>query len=264
MRKLLFFDIDGTILSEGEHRYIPDSAKLAIRSLQKNGHLCFINTGRSWSEIHNELTEIGFDGFVCGCGTYVSYHDEVLFSKELPQELADSIFTDLHSHNLEWLLEGQRAIYYSTIPYTTKIGVFHKEYHQLFPDRAEDYPPETRGLQFDKFCIGVRPDSRLSDFMDKYNNQLTFIDRGSEFYEVVPTGCSKASGIQFLMDYFHTELQDTIAIGDSANDLPMLEFAGLSIAMKHSDDIVLKTVDYVTDTVENDGIYKAMKHFHLI
>jgi hypothetical protein len=46
--------------------------------------------------------------------------------------------------------------------------------------------------------------------------------------------------------------------------MPMLEFAGLSIAMKKSDAIVLTTADYITDTVENDGIYKAMKHFDLI
>ena len=66
------------------------------------------------------------------------------------------------------------------------------------------------------------------------------------------------------MDYFDIPLEDTIAIGDSNNDLPMLEFAGLSIGMQKSDADVLSTVDYVTDTVENDGIYKAMKHFHLI
>ena len=66
------------------------------------------------------------------------------------------------------------------------------------------------------------------------------------------------------MDYFDIPLEDTIAVGDSTNDLPMLEYAGLSIGMKKSDAPVLNTVDYVTDTVENDGIYKAMKHFELI
>ena len=100
--------------------------------------------------------------------------------------------------------------------------------------------------------------------MDKYQEQLTFIDRGSGFYEVVPAGHSKATGIQFLMDYFDIPLKDTIAVGDSTNDLPMLEYAGLSIGMKKSDAPVLNTVDYVTDTVENDGICKAMRHFGLI
>ena len=179
-------------------------------------------------------------------------------------ELADAIYADLHSYKLEWLLEGQHAIYYSTLPYRTHIGDFYKEYHTLFPDHCVDYPPETRGLHFDKFCICVTPESDLSGFMDKYKDRLTFIDRGNGFYEVVPVGHSKATGIQFLMDYFNIPLEDTIAIGDSNNDLPMLEFAGLSIGMQKSDADVLSTVDYVTDTVENDGIYKAMKHFHLI
>jgi hypothetical protein len=264
MRKLLFFDIDGTVLSEGEHRYVPESTKKAITLLQRKGHLCFINTGRSWSEIHDNIASLGFDGFVCGCGTYIRYHDEILLAHQLSQKLADTVYEALHSHRLEWLLEGQHAIYYSNLPYTTHIGDFHREYHALFPDRCVDYPPEMRGLLFDKFCICSKEDSDLSGFMDRFQNDFSFIDRGNHFYEVVPTGHSKASGIQFLMDYFGVPQEDTIAIGDSSNDMPMLEFAGLSIAMKKSDAIVLTTADYITDTVENDGIYKAMKHFDLI
>ena len=66
------------------------------------------------------------------------------------------------------------------------------------------------------------------------------------------------------MDYFNIELNDTYAIGDSSNDLPMLEFAGTGIAMGNSSDIVLKSADYVTDDILEDGIYNAMKHFNLI
>lgn len=131
MRKLLFFDIDGTILSEGKKRYIPDSAVEAIHKLQQNGHLCFINSGRSWSEINDNIIDLGFDGFVCGCGTFINYHGKPLLADELPMELADAIYADLHSYKLEWLLEGQHAIYYSTLPYRTHIGDFYKEYHTL-------------------------------------------------------------------------------------------------------------------------------------
>lgn len=66
------------------------------------------------------------------------------------------------------------------------------------------------------------------------------------------------------MEYFNVEKKDTIAIGDSNNDLPMLEFAGTSIAMKHSPKTVLDKSDYITDDVFDDGIYNAMKHFKLI
>lgn len=264
MKKLLFFDIDGTVLTEGERRYVPESAEKAIRLLQENGHMCFINTGRCWSEIFSDITSIRFDGFVCGCGTYIRCHDEVLLEKELPLELADNILEDLNRCQLEWILEGQQNVYFSTQPYETRIGNFKKEYAWQIPGTCINVPPETRGLHFDKFCICSCSGSNLEGFIHKYQNTLCFIDRGNDFYEIIPKGYTKASGIQFLMDYFHIPLEDTIAIGDSTNDLPMLRFAGLSIGMKESDAEVLETVDYVTDTVENDGIYKAMKHFQLI
>lgn len=62
-----------------------------------------------------------------------------------------------------------------------------------------------------------------------FEHDLTFIDRGNGFYEVVPMGYSKASGMQFLMDHFAIAKEDTIAIGDSTNDLPMLSYAGTGI-----------------------------------
>ncbi len=264
MGKLLFFDIDGTILTEGKNRYVPESTKKAIKLLQANGHLCFINTGRAWSEIHDNITSLGFDGFVCGCGTYIRCHDKVLYSRAIPTELADSILDALEECRLEWVLEGTDKIYYSNIPYTTRIGEFRKDYFGAFADKCEDISPSTRGLSFDKFCVCTKADSDLSAFRDRYQEPLSFIDRGEGFFEIVPSDHSKASGIQFLMDYFHIPLEDTIAIGDSTNDLPMLQFAGTSIAMGKSDDIVLQITDYVTDTVEQDGIWKALEHYGLI
>lgn len=264
MKKLIFFDIDGTILTQGKNRFVPESTKKAIRLLQENGNLCFINTGRSRSEIHSGITDMGFDGYVCGCGTFISYHDNTLLARELPPELADSIMEDVNLCRLEWIFEGQHATYYSTEPYTTHIGDLYREFHREFPDVCSDVMPGSRGLVFDKFCICTRPDSDLMRFTHKYQDLFFFIDRGNGFYEVVPEGCSKASGIRFLMDYFHIPLKDTIAIGDSTNDLPMLTFSGLSIGMKESDPAVLEAVDYVTDSIEHDGIYKAMRHFGLI
>ena len=63
-KSVLFFDIDGTILSEIT-RTVPDSAVSAIREAQKNGHILFINTGRTISSIPSEVSRIGFDGYLC-------------------------------------------------------------------------------------------------------------------------------------------------------------------------------------------------------
>ena len=93
---------------------------------------------------------------------------------------------------------------------------------------------------------------------------LTFIDRKNNFYEIMPKGCSKATGIRFLEEQFELPHEDTIAIGDSTNDLPMLKYAHYSISMGNGAEELLPFTDYVTDTVTNDGIYKAMLHLGLI
>ena len=76
-RKLLFFDIDGTLLSEKTHT-VPQSAKEALKKAKENGHLIFINTGRPISTIDQEIHDLNPDGYICGCGTYITYHDQVI------------------------------------------------------------------------------------------------------------------------------------------------------------------------------------------
>lgn len=84
-RKLVFFDIDGTLVDGPTHQ-IPQSAVEAIRKLRENGHLAFINTGRTLVSIEPRIREIGFDGLVCGCGTHIYYEGETLFSHSILHE----------------------------------------------------------------------------------------------------------------------------------------------------------------------------------
>ena len=268
MKKLIFFDIDGTIITEGTRhsdRYIPQSCIRTIGQLQEGGHLCFVNTGRSYAEIDPSIRALPFDGYVCGCGTYILYQGEELFARHMEYSLGNAIIADMEACRLEWLLEGCTSIYYSTTPYRTRIGDFQAEHRALIPDAFQSISPDAAGnVDFDKFCICLGEGHDFDTFRQKYQDSLTFIDRGQGFYEIMTQGCSKASGIRFLEEYFRIPHEDTIAIGDSTNDLPMLEYAGCSIAMGNSPDEILPAVDYVTDTVEHDGIYKAMRHLNLV
>lgn len=268
MKKLIFFDIDGTIITEGnnsEDRIIPQSLPLTINELRRQGHLCFINTGRSYAEVDKDIRSLPFDGYICGCGTYILYQGKELFSKHLSYKERNRLIQDMKIHHLEWLLEGCHSVYYSTSPYRTHIGDFKREHQIIIPDAYREISPDhAQNLDFDKFCICVDENSDLDGFRRKHEETLTFIDRGNGFFEVMPKGCSKASGIRFLEEYFQIPHKDTIAIGDSTNDLPMLDYAAYSIAMGNSYTELFERVDYVTDTVIEDGVYKAMKHLELI
>ena len=76
-QKIIFFDIDGTILPENGMP-IPESTKEAIKKARANGHLTFINSGRTSVNINPNIRELGFDGYLCGCGTYIYYKDKLL------------------------------------------------------------------------------------------------------------------------------------------------------------------------------------------
>lgn len=265
-KKLIFFDIDGTIVTDnGGKRIIPQSTIQAIRTLQSNGHLCFINTGRALTEIDESIRSLQMDGFVCGCGTYIAHQGTVLFHQTIPFSLGNQILKELENCNLEWILEGSQNLYFSHLPYRTHIGDFKREFSDVFSIPYDTVIPEdAHDLVFDKFCICAHEQSNLSCFMDRFKDNLSFIDRGNGFFEVIPSGCSKASGIQFLMEHFSVMHKDTIAIGDSTNDLPMLEYAGVSIAMGDSDPVVCQSADIVTAPILEDGLYKAFDFLHLL
>lgn len=264
-RKLIFFDIDGTIVTEArDGRIIPDSTRTALRKLQQNGHLCFINTGRALAEIDELILQLQMDGLVCGCGTYITYHDNVLAEHTIPFDLGNRILAALHDCNLEWILESTGAVYYSSQTYHSHIGDFKEEQMGVIPNLFLVAPQDAHDLTFDKFCICDTPGSDTERFLKMFEHDLTFIDRGNGFYEVVPMGYSKASGMQFLMDHFAIAKVDTIAIGDSTNDLPMLSYAGTGIAMGGSAASVLDAADFETDTILQDGLYNAFRYLQLV
>jgi Cof subfamily protein (haloacid dehalogenase superfamily) len=258
--KIIFFDIDGTILSERTGN-ISKSTIDAIKKAQSNGHLAFINTGRTYAEIDSELIDIGFDGYVCGCGTYITYHNIVLLNKTISDPLCKAILQDLITLKIDAVLEGSSAVYYADFPALPKLVKLRSIHKDIKHFNIQSW--SSRQLQFDKFCIW--PSSPISEeqFCLKYNNQFDFINRGG-FYEVVPKGCSKASGIAFLLEYLNLPHENTYALGDGANDLAMLKYVKHSIAMGNSKDEIKNIVTFVTSGVDDDGAAYALKHFGII
>ena len=100
-------------------------------------------------------------------------------------------------------------------------------------------------------------------FRREIGKNFEIIDRGSGFYEMVPHGCTKGTGIDMILKRLGTRYEDAYAVGDSMNDLPMLLAVPHSIAMGGAKNIY-PYVSYVTTSVSEDGIYNAMKHFNLV
>lgn len=258
-KKIVFFDIDGTLLSETTHK-IQESAIDAIHTLQKNGHLAFINTGRTFAFLDEDIMEIGFDGFLCGCGTYIQYKNEELCHHRLPEELCKRIIDLLRECELNAILEGKEKSYGE---------VYERVHSQIFRDFIDQYqfPYDTwdaKNISFDKFFMYAGTNNKFQQFKSELENVFEFINREHGFFEAVPKGYSKASAMKEIAEFLRVDMSDTIAIGDSNNDLAMLQAAGTGIAMGNATKELLDIADYVTADVDDNGIYKALQYYKLI
>lgn len=104
-KSIIFFDIDGTLLSETTH-IVPESTKLALKKAKDNGHLLFINTGRASSNIDNYIKDFEFDGYVCGCGTYIEFKNKELFSKTLDNAFSKGILSSFIKNSIPEAFEN--------------------------------------------------------------------------------------------------------------------------------------------------------------
>ena len=239
-QKIIFFDIDGTLIDETT-KLMSESTKEAIRTARKNGHICMINTGRTQRLVGKNITDqVEFDGYLMGCGTMIVYHDEVLFHKTLTEDLSARILAALRKYKIDALLEG-REENFSDKPESMHTKVFRK-FAEGYANRNYDTFEHALG-RYDKIFAYTDDPAAMQAFREEFIEELDFIDRENDFFEIVPKGYSKATAIHFIADKLQTSMENTVAIGDSNNDLPMLQCAYTSIAMGNSTANVLEVLD---------------------
>lgn len=261
-KRLLFFDIDGTLITDDGRRIIPDSTRRAIKLAREKGCLTFINTGRVFCNIEEFIRSVGFDGYVCGCGSYIRLGDEVLYHRQLPQDICREIAYACRRYGITSIFEH------------SDVTCYDREMDSSFRDRIVNYFAETtdrliddiedKDFIFDKFSGWYTDESDLAGFKAYIEPYFDYIDREGPFCEMAPKGHSKATGIKYLLDYLDIPLHNAYVFGDGNNDLPMLEYVDRSVCMGGGSELARQAAEYVTDTVLGDGIEKAMRYYKLI
>lgn len=264
MKKIAFFDIDGTLTSEIDGS-IPESAVYAIRAARANGNLMFINTGRCFQNVEQRFRDVGFDGFVCGCGTDIYCDGAEILHVAQTHETVMKLLLAAREWDIDILFESRKEVAFD-LARPLRHPDARRQY-EAFEERGYEMPEHLENPNFfcDKFVLWFEHPEQLAGFRTTSDRYFECIDRGGNFREFVPLGCSKATGLNYVLDYYRIDKKDAYAFGDSNNDLPMLTALTNSVAMGNASPATLfDKVSYVTKCASEDGIRLALEHFGFI
>ena len=277
MAKIVFLDVDGTITNyENE---IPESAKRAIKAARAKGNRVYMCTGRSKAEVPPELEEIGFDGMIGGNGSYVEDHDHVVMHQLITADQCRHIVDWLHSRGLEFYLESNNGLFASENFREAARPVLRLYAGRKGVENADEL--ETDDVMHGMVYGGnlYRDDvNKVSFILSSYQEHLESI---AEFPDLKPgtwggagetalfgdlgvKDITKAHAVQVLLDYLGASKADTIAFGDAKVDIPMFEACATGVCMGSGGDEAKAAADYVTDAVDDDGLWNAFVHFNLV
>lgn len=253
---LIFFDLDGTLITEDTH-FMPDSAREAIAAARRNGHICAVNTGRTKKLVGPDVARLAeFDAFLMGCGTMITCGERVLFHRTFDEKESLEILETLRDLRIDAVLEGSGNNYRDSFE-NMYYPVF-KEFARSFTDAGYGNFSEAVG-NFDKLYAYADDVSAMRAFQERFGGRLDFVDMEKGFFEIMPAGCSKASAMKVLADMLGVPMSQTAALGDSGNDVSMLERAAYGIAMGNAPESVRRAADHVTARPEEDGVWKALE-----
>lgn len=256
MIKVIFFDIDGTLLSHAS-RIVPKSAREAIKKLQENGIKCVCATGRSLLEIEElVVNDIPFDSYITLNGQVVfDGNRNFLFGNPIQNEEKQMII-DLFNNKVTPVMMIEKDDIYMNFVNDYVIKAQHDVSTPVFPVK------EYKGNDF--YMVSVYVDSEHEElFRTNFNHCLVtrWHDLG---LDIVSKEGGKVAGIEKYIKMNNISLEETMALGDGENDIAMLEYVNVGIAMGNAKDKVKEIADYVTDDIDDDGVYKALKHFELV
>ncbi len=261
MGKLIFFDIDGTLRAE-EDGFLPQSTIDAIAAARANGHKTFINTGRTAMNVREDVRFMGFDGYICGCGTEIIYEDRTVFRKPIDTELCRQIAKEVRACGAAPLYERSDAMF---LDGQIKPLRWMQDLLDLYDSQGLSVQDlhKSGDFSFDKFVIWYDESTDMERFCKLIDGHFTYIDRGNGFVELPPVGFSKATGMEWILDKLGGSPEDTIAIGDSLNDLEMIQAAHVGVAMGNGKKLH-PYADFITKDLKNNGIEFALKQLGVI
>lgn len=261
MIKALFFDIDGTLVSFSTHE-IPSSAIEAVKAAKAKGVKIFISTGRPKAFLTSNLDPIRplVDGYITNNGALVEVGEEVVVNHHISADDVKKLLLDAHQHDYPMILMSRNDFaVFNRKPVVEK--VFNVGLH---------IPVDVNMIEVEDI---VKQDIMQVTSFFNFQHEQIFMPKiktcvagrwSPEFVDITSVNADKGKGLASVANHLGIDIKETMAFGDGGNDVPIIQKAGIGVAMGNSMPGVQHHADFVTSSVDSDGILLALKHFNVI
>lgn len=258
MVKAIFFDIDGTLVSFKTHR-MSENLKEKLRKLQAKGVKLFISSGRA-RLVMNNLDGFPFDGYVEMNGAKTTLGEEVIDSHPLSKEISFQVAEIAERENVScWVFADTVAGINFSSPNAVEVADMinlHPAHFLNLSQVAREHTVYEYTIFFD--------DEQARRLLYPVLKNVSYTRWHPYFLDIVPEGLSKSYGAARILERIGVTREECMAFGDGGNDIPIIEYAGIGVAMGNATDDVKAAADYVTDTVDEDGVVTALQRFGVL
>jgi Cof subfamily protein (haloacid dehalogenase superfamily) len=254
--KIVFLDIDGTLVNEDKQ--VPADTIEAIRELQSRGVEAVIATGRA-PYFFKPLAELlGINSFVSLNGAYVVYKGQPLYKRIIPRASLEVLVNHAAKHNHSLVFEGG-DVFFSNVDNHPHVVEAVSSLKVDLPGFNADYWRTADIYQVFLHCL--EEDEHL---YHQALPDLRLVRWHRTAMDVLPLDGSKAQGIEAMLQHLNISPEQAVAFGDGLNDKEMLTHVGLGIAMGNSHEELKPFADYVTTSVDDNGIRNGLNYAGLI
>lgn len=265
MKKIIAFDIDGTLLTSQE--IVSKPTKDILKKLSDEGHHLVICSGRSNEAIKDLIKQIDMDSafeyIVAFNGAMVENikTGEVLFEQRLSIEDARNLFDLSNEFELELIVYYNKSILSKTSTVHNYTSVKKRGFKCDYISSANEIiiPPHKLIYVGEKESL----DRLEPKIKEQISHKFSIARSGLHFLDFNSIGIDKGNGILKVSDALKINIQDVVAFGDSSNDYEMIKKVGVGVAMGNSTPDILKIADVVTLSNDEDGIVEFVNKYIL-
>ncbi|WP_300381023.1 Cof-type HAD-IIB family hydrolase [Clostridium sp.] len=274
--KLICIDMDGTLLNSNHE--VTEENKLILQKAFAKGIRIVLCTGRIFmsARYYSDLIGIKNAPVIASNGAYIKngYTDKAIYENPMPKDLVLEIYSIIKRYGLKINFNSWNTLFridkepsYHTYYKMNKLVSSDKRINFIINEDLEEsirnFDGEIlKGIVIEQDNVDTLWKAK-AELKELYGDKLHIVSSGADNFEIMLGSSSKGNAVSFIAKSFNIDPSEVMCIGDSENDLSMIEFAGIGVAMGNGLDLLKEAADYITDTNDNSGVSKAIKKFAL-